>query len=148
MALALALGRDNFWISARLRFVALTAIVLVGLVYSFALRSTWQPQGWQAVADHALHDATPVLFSLTWLLHRHGGLDRRDVVAALAWPSAYCAYALARGAIDDWYAYWFLNPNEMSFAELAVSIALMLAAFLTIAAALLVLDRWLARKTG
>ena len=37
-------------------------ITIVGIVYSLFLRSVWDPAGWQAVADHALHDAMPLAY--------------------------------------------------------------------------------------
>ena len=128
------------------RFVAATSIVFVGLVYSVALRSVWEPTGWQAVADHALHDATPILFFLTWAANSHVALRWRDALWALLPPLAYCAYALARGAFDGWYAYWFLDPRALGLTQLAASIALLLAAFLCIAFSVIALDRWLARR--
>lgn len=127
------------------RLVTASAIVFGGLVYSVALRSVWQPTGWQAVADHALHDATPVLFFLTWLFWDHGGLRWRDALWAAVPPLAYCAYAFARGAADGWYAYWFLNPEALNLNQLSASIVLLTAAFLIIAVTLIAIDRLLAR---
>jgi hypothetical protein len=66
------------------------------------------------------------------------------LTAALS-PLGYLAYAMARGAADGWYAYWFLDPSRLSPADMAVSIAALLAAFCLIAAALILADRLLAR---
>ena len=67
---------------------------------------------------------------------------------ALIKPAAYVAYALARGAIDGWYAYRFLDPSRLSAIELAISLAVMLAGFALLAAALIALDRWLGRTAA
>lgn len=123
------------------RLMATTAIVLVGLVYSVALRSTWQPTGWQAVADHLLHDVTPILFLATWLVGSHGDLNRKDVAWVAVPPLLYFAYALTRGSLDGWYAYWFLDPAEMALVALAGSVLLLSGAFLAVGA-LLVLADW------
>jgi len=133
---------------ARSRLVTAAAIVFGGLVYSVLLRAIWQPTGWQAVADHALHDATPVLFFLTWLAWDHGGLKWRDALWAAVPPLAYCGYAFARGAADGWYAYWFLNPEALNLTQLAASIVLLTAAFLIIAVTLVGIDRLLAGRSG
>ena len=122
------------------------AIVVVGLVYSIALRAIWHPTGWQAVADHALHDATPPLFFVAWLASEHGALRWRDLWIALAAPSAYCIYALTRGAFDGWYAYWFLDPRSLSAMAMVSNIALLLAVFLAVAAIFNALDRWLGAR--
>ncbi len=148
VASAVALGRTNMLGSARARLMAATSIALVGLVYSVALRALWQPTGLQKVADMGLHDATPLLFVGVWALAPHPRLAWREIGWALLPPALYLAYALGRGALDGWYAYWFLNPAEQSPAELAASVAVMLAAFAVAAAALVGVDRWLAGRDG
>lgn len=132
----------------RSRLVTAAAIVFGGLVYSVALRAIWQPTGWQAVADHGLHDVTPLLFFLTWLVWDHGGLRWRDALWAAVPPLAYCTYAFVRGAADGWYAYWFLNPETLSLPQLATSIALLTAAFIVVAITLVAIDRLLAGRRG
>ena len=145
VATAVALGRRSPLAGPRARFLAASSIVLVGLVYSIALRSEWNPTGLQKVADFALHDTTPLLFIMVWILAPNGTLGRRDFAWALAPPVIYAAYALARGAVDGWYAYWFLNPATQSLSELAAGIAVMIAGFAVIAGLLLVADKWLGK---
>ena len=148
VASALALSPGSALAGSRSRLVTAAAIVFGGLVYSVLLRAIWQPTGWQAVADHALHDATPVLFFLTWLAWDHGGLRWRDALWAAVPPLAYCGYAFARGAADGWYAYWFLNPEALNLKQLSASIVLLTAAFLVIAVTLVGIDRLLAGRSG
>jgi hypothetical protein len=131
---------------ARVRLATAASIAFVGIVYSVALRATWSPSGWQAISDHALHDATPVLFLIAWALAEHGALKWRDALWAMAWPAAYCVYALIRGAADGWYAYWFLDPRRLGPGQMAVSIVALMAGFLAIAAVVIALDRWLGRR--
>ena len=145
VATAVALGSQGRIGGARGRLMAATSLALVGLVYSIALRSLWDPQGMQRVVDFALHDATPLLFLVMWALAPHGSLDRKDFVWALVPPLLYAAYAFARGAVDGWYAYWFLDPGSQSGGELAISIAVMTAAFALVAALLVTIDRWKGR---
>ncbi|HEY0265601.1 MAG TPA: Pr6Pr family membrane protein [Rhizomicrobium sp.] len=131
--------------SSRREFCAATAMVLVGVVYSLLLRETWNPQGWQKVADVALHDAMPVIVLLFWLLRPHGALRRGDIAASLVLPLAYCAYALARGAIEGWYAYGFLDAGQFGAAAVAINCGVIALAFGTMALALVGIDRLLAR---
>ena len=146
VASAMAIRPSGRLAGARVRMAAAAAIIFVGIVYSVALRSIWRPEGWQAVVDHALHDATPLLFCAVWLRFEHGSLRWRDAVYAMAAPLLYCVYALLRGAVDGWHAYWFLDPKALSVAELTANIALLAGAFIVIAFVLIALDRWLARK--
>ena len=136
-------GRMN---NATLRLSVATSILVVGLVYSLALRSIWRPTGWQAVADHALHDATPVLSVLAWFLAAHGQLQWRSALWAVVPAFAYFTYALARGAADGWYAYWFMDPSALPAAQMATNVAILLSAFLIVALAFVGIDKWLAPR--
>ena len=131
----------------RSRLMTATAIVLVGIIYSVALRSIWDPQGWQAVADHALHDATPPLFALCWIFSDHGSLRWRDALWPMLPPILYCLYAFVRGSIDGWYAYWFLNPTALPVGQFALNIAAMSVGFFVVALLLVHVDRMLTRKS-
>lgn len=146
IATAMALGKTDRLGGPRARLMGLTAIIVVGLVYSLLLRSLWSPTGLQKIADMALHDATPILFAALWLLAPHGELRWSDFKWALGPPALYLAYALGRGAIDGWYAYWFLDPSTQTPGELATSIAGVLALFSVISAGAIALDRWLGRR--
>jgi hypothetical protein len=117
--------------------------MVVGIVYSLALRALWDPQGAQKLADFALHDAAPMTWGFLFVASPHVRLPWRTIGWAILPPALYAAYALARGAADGWYAYWFLNPATQTPVELAVSIAVMLAGVAAVAAALVGLDRWL-----
>ena len=146
IATAVALGRENRLTGARPRLMGLTAIVTVGFVYSILLRSTWNPQGLQKLADAALHDWTPILFAILWAVTRHGELQWRDMKWALTPPALYLAYALGRGAIDGWYPYYFLNPAQQSPGELALGMAGTLLVFATIAGSAIAIDMRLGRR--
>ena len=123
--------------------MAATSIALVGITYSVALRALWHPTGLQRVADVALHDATPLLFRTGVGGRAAPGPQMARDRLVLPPPAAYLAYALARGAIDGWYAYWFLNPAEQDAGQMLVSVALLLCAVAVIAAVLVAADRWL-----
>ena len=145
IATAIALGHQNKLAGDRARLMGLTAIVTVGFVYSILLRSTWNPQGLQKLADVALHDVTPLLFAILWALMQHGDLKWSDMKWALTPPALYLAYALGRGAIDGWYPYYFLNPRLQTGAELGVSIFGTLAVFAIIAGSAIAVDMRMTR---
>lgn len=127
----------------RVVFAATTAILLVGIVYTVALRALWNPQGLNAVADHIVHDAMPLLSLAFWWLQPHGRIGWKDALWALVWPAGYFGYAMARGAFDGWYAYWFLNPAELPLPQMALSVGLLLLGVLAMAQVLAGLDRML-----
>jgi len=141
-----AIGRPSFLNSPNLRLSIAASILIVGLVYSVALRSLWQPTGLQAVADHALHDATPALYLITWILLPHGQLQGRSALWATVPAFIYFIYALVRGAADGWYAYWFMDPTSLPPMQMATNVAILLLVFLFAALSLVALDKWLAQR--
>ena len=144
VATAVALRDKNGLAGARARLMAATSIIMVGIVYSVALRALWSPTGPQKIADVLLHDVTPLLWALFWLVGPHVRRAWREVTWALLPPFTYCVYALARGAADGWYAYWFLDPARQSLGELVASILILLLAFCVLAVLLVAVDQSLA----
>ena len=143
VATAVASGSTSALAKPKAKYVAATSIALVGLVYSLWLRNSWNPEGLQKLADHALHDAVPVLFIGAWLAGLHEQLKWRDILWALVPPALYLVYALARGAVDRFYAYWFLNPATQSPGQMVSSILVLLAAVAVIAGVLNTIDHWI-----
>jgi hypothetical protein len=146
VATAMAMRPNSVLANPNARLATATAIFIVGLVYSVALRAIWQPTGWQAVVDHALHDATPVLFVLSWFFSGHGQLQWRSAVWAVVPAFVYFVYVLVRGAADGWYAYWFLDPASLPPAQMATNVVILLLAFSVVACGFVSLDKWLARR--
>jgi hypothetical protein len=139
---AIAGGRVRGLGGGRAQLMAATSIIMVGIVYAVALRDLWSPTGLQKVADVALHEATPLLWLLLCLAGPPRHLAWREIGWALIPPAAYFFYALGRGAIDGWYAYWFLNPAQQDVVDLLATVVIMLVGFSVLAAALLAIGRW------
>ena len=146
VATAMVFSKPSFLNNARARMITAASIALVGFVYSVALRSVWSPTGWQLVVDRGLHDVSPIMFLLAWYLSHHGKLVWRDALLAVAAPMAYLLYAVTRGALDGWYAYWFLDLTQLSTFEFIRNTLLIAFAFCLFALALIALDKWLARR--
>ena len=146
VATAMAIRPNSILANPNARLATATAIFIVGLVYSVALRAIWQPTGWQAVVDHGLHDATPVLFVVSWFFSAHGQLQWRSAVWAVVPALAYFIYALIRGSSDGWYAYWFMDPTSLPPAQMALNVVILLLAFSVLAIGFVGLDKWLARR--
>ena len=141
VASAVALGGSHGLAGPRARLMAATSMLMVGVVYTAALRGLWTPVGVQKVADFILHDAAPSLWLLFWILSAGSRLRWRDLWWALIPPGLYLIYAMARGAIDGWYAYWFLDPSRGSGGEIAMSIVILLSSFAFVATVLVTADR-------
>lgn len=123
------------------------AIVIVLCVYHLLLRQLWQPQGWPWVADQLLHTVMPVWFVAHWWWSvPKVGLGWRHPPACLAYPAAYAAYALLRGAIEGWYPYPFIDVGTLGYARVGVNACGLLVAFALVAGVMVALGRWQARR--
>lgn len=130
------------WVAAGIT----VSIVLVGLAYNLLLRHLWQPEGLQRVADEILHDVMPVLFALYWWWAvPKGYLKVRHVLAWMVYPVAFFCYTLIRGSVIGTYPYPFLDVGELGFARVWMNAVGMLAAFVSLALLLVVVDRWRAQ---
>lgn len=89
--------------------------------------------------DHVLHQVTPVALIADWLADP----PRRRVrcPGAASWlllPLLYVGYGLVRGALTDWYAYPFLDPDRGVGGYGRVTVACLLLAVLFVAVGALV----------
>ena len=148
VASAIVLRPESALAGPRARLMAASSVVVVGLVYWFALRGLHALTGLHHLANIILHYVTPLAWLLLWLVAPDGKPRWRDLVWAVAPPALYAVYALLRGAVDGWYAYWFLDPSRQSLGELAVSMAAILAGVMAIAAVLIALRRWLMPRSA
>jgi hypothetical protein len=130
----------------RIELMAVTSIVFVCIVYNVLLASRWDPQGWQKVADVVVHDVVPITFALFWLARPHGSLTWRDAAFAALWPLGYAIYGLTRGLFDHFYPYFFMDPTSISYAQIALNLVGLVAAFMVGALLLLGISRMLGRR--
>lgn len=84
-------------------------------------------------ADRLLHYAVPVL-SVGWWL---AWVPKQPLGAAhpprwLIFPALYLVYAIARGAVDGWYPYYFIDVGALGYAQTFTN-ALMLSAAMLVA---------------
>ena len=94
-----------------LRGSAVVAIAVVGLVFGLLLshlESEMIP--WVNFVTHYL---MPVVMVLDWLFQPpKAKLAPKHIWFWVVYPIAYLTYSLIRGAVVDWYPYWFINPHE------------------------------------
>lgn len=97
-------------------------ILIVGIVYHTLLARLYDPQGLNWWSDHGLHTAVPVLTALWWLIFApKRGLGVRQAAYWMLWPLIYVIYALARGATDGIYPYYFIDAATLGYARVALN---------------------------
>jgi hypothetical protein len=94
-----------------LRGAAVVYILTTGIVYLLLLSGHAPAYPW---VNAILHYLMPVAVTLDWLSDPPSvHLDpARTLVMWMAFPLLYVLYTLARGAIVDWYPYFFVNPHR------------------------------------
>ena len=118
-------------------YLAMTGIIYALLVAPLDELLRWDI-GWTGIA---LHRLAPVVAVLDWLL----SLRRRAPSAQrLLWwqlyPVVFLAGTWVRGGVTGWYPYEFLDPTASSWAQVLITTAVVLVAFLAIAAAVHLLE--------
>jgi hypothetical protein len=122
------------------------AIALVMGFYHLILAETWDPQGYNLVADTALHYVTPIIYLLWWLLFvRHGSLRFADIPAMLLPPTIYLIYVLIRGAIVGEYPYAILEADSIGYGMVALNVLAVLVALTVLCAVVVGVDLLLKR---
>jgi hypothetical protein len=87
-----------------------------------------------AWVDFVLHKLFPIVVVADWLIDPPAiRLDIRDALLWLIYPIVWAVLTVARGAIDGWYPYPFLDPANGGYAQVAVTIALIAVAFIALA---------------
>ena len=85
--------------------------------------------------DVVLHKVFPVIVVADWILDPPTiRLSLRDGALWLAFPLAWTAVTLVRGAADGWYPYPFLDPANGGYGQVAVTVVAITLGFLVISA--------------
>lgn len=140
LARASAAGRflsDSFYIAG-----IATNIAFVALAYHFLLRTVWNPQGAQLLADMLLHYVTPALFVAYWFIYsRRGSLRWLHPLLWSLYPTFYFVYVLVRGKIIGNYPYGFIDVAALGYQRTMVNAVALLVALLVLGFAFVWLDR-------
>ena len=125
------LPRLTFFQGHSVQAAAAVYITIVGIVYSLFLRTVWPSVSLAAVADHALHDVVPIAYVVYWLVFAPKSLIAwADPIKWLSFPLVYILYSLIRGALVNWYPYWFVDISQIGYASGLLNTAFVLAGFI------------------
>ena len=122
-------------------------ITMVGLVYQFALRHIWKPQGLQLIVNELLHSVIPVLVIIFWYLYETTKpVKYTQILQWAIYPSAYLFYILVRGSFSNFYPYPFIDVSNLGMAKVLTNARVILVMFLTIAALLLFIGKSIIKR--
>jgi hypothetical protein len=120
---------------------AVLNIAMVGAVYQVLLRPATPFAGLHFWTDLALHALVPAGAVLWWLGFGPRGLANARVPRWVIWPMAYCFYALARGAAEGRYPYFFVDVGRFGWAQVGLNIAGLALVFCAVGWAMAALSR-------
>jgi hypothetical protein len=128
---------------ATLQAATATYISVVAIGYTLLLRSVWDPEGLQKIADVMHHDIMPILYLIFWIAfcRRLRALSRNHALVWLVAPFIYLVYSMVRGRRIDWYPYHFLNPSIVGYPIVFCAIVGFMVAFLLLGLAVAGLTR-------
>lgn len=93
-----------------LRGAAVVYMLTTGIVYAVLLSGQDVTYPW---VNTIVHRMMPIAVALDWVIDPpRVRLELRQTILWMSFPLVYVAYALTRGAIIDWYPYFFVNPNR------------------------------------
>ena len=132
-----------------------TYAIVVAVVYNALLRGVAIEPGdpdygynWPVIPNEILHVWAPILivldFAITATVTR---LKFKQIFWVLLFPLGWLIFTIIRGLNTDWWAYWFLNPNEKGGVLGVVQFILAIVVFMLVSASLsLGLNRLFVRK--
>ena len=141
-----ALGRARGGLFTVLWLDALAGIIVTGIVYQVALAGLHDLHGLAFFADTMLHKVTPILFVLGWLLAGpRGAFTWRTVWWSLAYPLAWLAFTLPRGALTGFYPYPFVDADALGYGQVTLNCLFIGLFFTALGAGAFLYDRRFAR---
>ncbi len=118
-------------------------ILIVGLIYNVVLRSLWNPQGLQLLADNLLHTSTPLLVLIYWFVYVPAKeVSWKQTPVWMLYPFIYLIYVLIRGSLSNFYPYFFIDAGKLGYGKALINAVYVTACFMFVSLLLL----WLGKK--
>ena len=120
--------RDDLLRGASVLYLVLTFIVVVILLGGAELQVA-DPR-----VDFIVHKLFPIVVVADWLIDPPvARLGVRDALIWLVYPIVWAVLTVVRGAVDGWYPYPFLDPDNGGYRSVVYHVIAILAGLLVIA---------------
>jgi hypothetical protein len=132
------------------RLTMAASMVIVGVIYNALLAdAAIDPRDvgydWPVIPNLIMHTYMPILVFLEWLITRSAfKLDLKSAFWVLVYPLTWLAFAITRGYVTGWWAYWFIDP-QYGYATMIQWILTIAAFFVVLAIGLLPAQRVIAK---
>ena len=82
-----------------------------------------------AWVNHTVHRVMPIVIAVDWIIDPPTPrIEPRRALIWVAYPLAWIAYTMIRGAIVGWYPYPFLDPTRGGYGPVIVTVGVIVAA--------------------
>lgn len=109
-------------------YLVVTFVVVVVLLQGSELSLS------NPTVDFVVHKLFPILAVIDWIVDPpETDLRMQDMALWLIFPLVWVGLTLVRGAVDTWYPYPFLDPDNGGYRSVAYHVVIILAGFLVIA---------------
>jgi hypothetical protein len=116
--------RLDMWRGGATLYIATT-----GVIYSLLLAA--DEPNLLRLTNVVLHYLMPIALVVDWAVDRpRWAIPFRRAVVWIAYPAAFIAYTLVRGAIVDWYPYPFVDVPERGYPAVLVTTVVLGAAMI------------------
>lgn len=117
-------------------------MIVVGTVGHGFMHKEMPAEPIEVWVDYGLHTIVPIMTIAWWVVRaRKDGLTLVHVGLWTLYPSLYMIYAATRGAAEESYPYFFIDPNVSSNQTIALWLAALTVLFLVVGLALVALSR-------
>jgi hypothetical protein len=109
--------KDQSWLTAITSY-----LIILSLVYHFLLSGERNLSGWPFFVDALLHYVIPAATLIAWVfVFPKRGLTWSQPLIWLVYPMGYLVSCMARGAVENWYPYFFLDVAKFGFGQVALN---------------------------
>lgn len=119
------------------RLVATVSMIIVGVVYHALLGdSAVDPADigyeWPRIPNLVIHTWAPIVVAVDYLLSYKGAVPKwRKALWVVVYPLVWLSFSVVRGLLDNWWPYWFINPNsEIGVSGMITYILIIASAFI------------------
>lgn len=122
-----------------IRLVATVSMIIVGVVYHALLGdSAVAPEDigyeWPVIPNLVIHTWAPIAVAIDFLVSVRGSVPKwRKALWVVVYPLVWLTFSVIRGLMDNWWPYWFINPNsEIGVSGMITYILIIASAFIVL----------------
>lgn len=124
-------------------------ITVTFLGFAVLLSFLYQPTGIAAFTNLISHYIIPIAFIVDWLVTGHDTeYEWKHLVYYPIYPAGYLIYCLIRGAIINFYPYYFIDPNYLGIPLLIIVITVLVLVYIGLGSVYIIINKKLYNRSN